>query len=308
VLDALDEARVPVAGLFEKSPHPAEFHGQPVKPLEALARLASDCVVVMASLAPAIELEATLSRVRALFAGRVLCLEQLLDLATLFKELSEPLDYKYDAFVLEEWCRHLDGETSPWHYLPPGFSLEGRTVLEFGPFEAHFSMMLMTHNPGRVIALEGRADNFAKTAVLKAYLDWPNYTLRFGDMHLLRELVPEPVDVIFCSGVLYHSEKPWWFLKSCMDKCDTLILSTHVASEHSPKPRRFKEVELETGPCRFEIFAEGGDNLSGLSGHSLWFSEEDLERFGEHHGFRYEKFNEWVNPHGLWICSLLTRR
>jgi len=38
-----------------------------------------------------------------------------------------------------------------------------------------------------VSALEGRAENFARVAVLKAFLDRPNDTLRFGDRHKFRE-------------------------------------------------------------------------------------------------------------------------
>ncbi len=127
-------------------------------------------------------------------------------------------------------------------------------------------------------------------------------------MHLFPSIVPESLDVIFCSGVLYHSEKPWWLLKTCMDHCDTIIVSGQVASEHSKAPRRFKEVTLDSGTYSFELFSEGGDNLSGLTGQSLWFHEDDLKHFVNHCGFHYEKYNEWVNPHGLWVCSLLTRK
>ncbi len=308
LFNVLQNAQVPLAGIYEKSPHAAELQGLEVRPLETLSEVDPKTVVVVASSASSIELEDTLTRINSVFKGQVLCLEHLLDLPGLFQALKTSLDYKYGPHILDEWAKQMNEPPSHWPHVPDGFSVEGKTVLEFGPFEGHFSMMLMSQKPKRVIGLEGRPDNYAKVALLKAYLDWSNYTLRFGDMHLFPSLVPEALDVIFCSGVLYHSEKPWWLLKSCMEKCDTIILSGHVSSEHSKKPQRFQNVELENGTFEFEVFAEGGDNLSGLTPHSLWFKEEDLISFVNHHGFQYEKYREWVNPHGLWICSQLTRK
>ncbi len=308
ILKILKDAEIIVTGIYDDTPHPTELGGKKVQPIQALSTIDPQPVVLVASLDSSIELEETLQRIQNVFPGRVLCLEHLLDLPTLFHDLKIPLDYKYNELLLSGWRKHLIEKPSPWQYLPPDFNLKNKTVLEFGPFEGHFSMMLMEQEPKRVIGLEGRSDNYAKTALLKAYMDWDNYTLRFGDMHLFPSIVPEPLDVIFCSGVLYHSEKPWWFLETCMNHCDTIILSSQVASKHSPEPRRFKEVTLDAGKFSFEIFSEGGDNLSGLSKQSLWFHEEDLAQFVEHHGFHYEKFNEWVNPHGLWICSILNRK
>ncbi len=307
LLKIIQQADLPLAGIFEKSPHPAELLGQEVQPLLALGQVASNVVVVVASSASSIELEETLNHIRTLFKGQVFCLEHLLDLPNLFEALKTPLDYKYGTHILDEWARQMNDAPSHWPHMPDGFSVEGKTVLEFGPFEGHFSMMLMSQKPKQVIGLEGRPDNYAKVALLKAYLDWSNYSLRFGDMHLFPSLVPETLDVIFCSGVLYHSEKPWWLLKTCMDKCDTVVLSGHVSSEHSRKPCKFQEVVLDNEMYTFEVFAEGGDNLSGLTQQSLWFKEEELKRFVNLNGFKYEKFREWVNPHGLWVCSLLTR-
>lgn len=307
LLKTLQTTEVPLIGIFEKSPHSADLQGMEVQPIEALSQVDPKTVVVVASSASSIDLEDTLTRIGSVFKGQVLCLEHLLDLPSLFQALKNPLDYKYGPHILDEWSKQMNDEPSHWPHMPDGFSVEGKTVLEFGPFEGHFSMMLMSQKPKRVIGLEGRPDNYAKVALLKAYLDWSQYTLRFGDMHLFPSLVPEALDVIFCSGVLYHSEKPWWFLKSCMGKCDTIIISGHVSSEHSKQPQRFQKVALENGDFEFEVFAEGGDNLSGLTQHSLWFKEDDLISFVNHNGFKYEKFREWVNPHGLWVCSLLTR-
>ncbi len=308
LLELLESEQLPCAGVFDKSPHPVRLENRSVASIEQLADLDPNTVVIVAASTTAIEQEETLRQVQHAFQGQVLCLDHLLGLPALFQALEAPLDYKYGAHILNELANQTSGVESYWPHMPDGFSVKGKTVLEFGPFEGHFSMMLMSQEPKRVIGVEGRADNYAKCALLKAHLDWSSYTLRFGDMHLFPGLVPEAIDVIFCSGVLYHSEKPWWFLKTCMDKCDTIILSTHVSSEHSPQPRRFREVTLDIGPCSFELFHEGGDNLSGLTGQSLWFQEPDLIRFVHHHGFEYEKYREWTNPHGLWICSLLTRR
>ncbi|MFQ5481491.1 MAG: class I SAM-dependent methyltransferase [Nitrospinaceae bacterium] len=308
LLAALAQGGAPLAGVFDRDPRPTRFQGCLVQPLEGLRELDPGTTAVIASPTASIQLEETLTRIRKIHAGPVLCLEQLLDLWTLFESLKTPLQYNYGDHILKTWGLILQAEPAAWNYLPPGLDIEGKTVLELGPFEGHFSMMLMQRRPQRVIGLEGRPENYAKAAVLKAYLDWSNYTLRFGDMHLLDSLVPEPVDMIFCSGVHYHSAKPWWFLETCMEKCGSIVLSGHVASTHSPPGRRRREVALDAGVYSFEVFPEGGDPLSGLTPYSLWFQEKDLIHFVESRGFRYEKFNEWVNPHGLWVCSHLTRK
>lgn len=311
VLEAIKHTEIPFLGVFEITEPgcPSEFHGFPVQPIEKLSKLTAADVVLIASSAQATELYDTFTQIQSLCPARVLNLRMLLDTFFLREELKPLLKFEYDDFLFLQNRFPEDGQLVNWYPLPPGVDFKDKTVLELGPFEGQVSAMIVNQAPKKVIALEARPVNFAKTSVIRSLYNWKNYELILGDMHLFPQLVEEELDIIFCSGVLYHSAKPWWLLKSCLDHCENIVLCTHVTSEHSPAPRAYREVALESGVYRFEVRREFGwdDGLSGVTSESLWFAEEDLIRFVNYHGFQYERYSMDVNTAGLLIRSVITR-
>ncbi|MBI4383446.1 MAG: class I SAM-dependent methyltransferase [Nitrospinae bacterium] len=312
LIGALENTDVPVVGVYERPPfrEPSIIRGHPLRPIEELSRLDPDDAIVIASSAEATQLYDTIALVQSLCPCRTLHLKSLLDVFLLREELKIPLQFQFDEFLFGRGLFPEPGESPFWHPIPPKIDFRDKTVLELGPFEGNVSSLIMAQNPKKVIGLEARPLNYAKFSVMRSLHNWKNYHLLLGDMHLFPQLVREKIDIIYCSGVLYHSEKPWWLLKSCLDQCDTVVLGTHVASEFSRHPRITEEVVLESGTYRFEIYPEKGwnDGLAGVAPKSLWFTEEDLVRFAGFYGFRFERYDSFVSPPtGLWIHGLITK-
>lgn len=310
LLETIEHGDILIRGVFEteKFRNQTEFKGYPVRPLQELKELDSEDVVIIASSAEATDLYETFMAIQSCCRCKVIHLKTLLDVYLLMKELKEPLQFKFDQFLFGRGFANLDYEDPYWHPVPPDVDFSNKTVLELGPFEGNNSVMLMGFKPKKVIGLEGRPLNFAKVSVIKALYGWENYSLILGDMHVFPQLVKEKIDIIFCSGVFYHSPQPWWLLKTCMEHCDTIVLCGHISSEHSTHQRRFQEVSLESGRYRFEIYPECGDDFSGLTNHSLWFKEDDLIHFLDYYGFTYKKYHSTVNSTGLWIFSVVIKK
>lgn len=309
LLSAIENKDIVFRGIFQSNRFHdlPSFKGHTVRPLRDLSECDKEDVVIIASTASMTELRETYLEIQSHCSCRILPIKFLMVFFEIITELKEPLNYKFEKFIFDRWYINNTHNLELYNLLLNGIDLKDKTVLELGPFEGNNSMALMEFGPRKVIGIEARPSNYAKIAVLKSLLGWDNYSLLLGDMHIFPQLINEKIDIIFCSGVFYHTDQPWWLLKTCMDNCDTILLLGHVSSKHSPQPRQFKQVVLESGTYEFEIYNELGDNLSGVQSQSLWFKEKDLVHFLDYHGFGYKKYNSWVNTDGLWICSRVNR-
>lgn len=310
LLEAIANKDIPIAGVYERDNNNSSLQGHPIQNIQAMSQLKPADVVIIASSAEATDLHDTFMLIKSICSSKIFHIKSFFDAYMLFEELKTPLQIQFDHYTFNRGLFPYPGEGFFWHDMPPGVELKNKVVLELGPFEGHDTVMIMAQKPKKVIGLEARPLNYAKIAVLRTLHNWQNHELILGDMHLFPELVKDKIDVIFCSGVLYHSPKPWWLLKSCMDRCDTIVLCGHVASEFSQQPRKTKEVKLESGKYQFEIYPEYGwnDGLSGVTGYSLWFTEKDLARFLGYYGFQFNKYDSHVNSTGLWIFGVATKK
>lgn len=312
LLNVVQNTDIPFAGIYEQARFQTrnDLNGLPIRPIAELKKLKADDVVVVASSMPATELQDTYALIRSLCPCRVVDFKILTDLFQIGTGLQKPLDIQFGDFLFGRGLQPLPGEYPYWQPLPPKVDFTGKVVLELGPFEGNNSVMLMALNPKKVIGIEARPVNYAKHAVMQSLYGWTNYTLMLGDMHLFPQMIREKIDIIFCSGVFYHSNKPWWLLQSCMEHCDTILLNGHVASDKRPTGHKTRTVTLESGTYEFEIYPEygWGDPLSGVISDSLWFKEADLIRFLDYYGFRYEKYSSTLNPTGYWIDSVVTKK
>jgi len=311
LLKAIEDTDIPVIGVYEGAGFTENkiFQGHPVRPLKELSRLNSNDAVVIASSAEATDLYDTFMTIKSFCPCKTIHLKSLMNVFSIANELKEPLRFEFDDFLFGPGLLPLEKESPYWHPVPPDVDFKGKTVLELGPFEGHDTVMLMDQKPRKVIGIEARPLNYAKISVMRSLYNWPNYELILGDMHLFPQLIKEKPDIIFCSGVFYHSDKPWWLLESCMQHSDTIVLCGHISSEHSCPNRQFREVALESGTYSFEIYPECGwdDGLSGVTNESLWFKEKDLVHFFDYHGFRFHKYSTHVNRLGEWMMSVLTK-
>ncbi|MFQ5449706.1 MAG: class I SAM-dependent methyltransferase [Nitrospinaceae bacterium] len=310
LLKILGGTEIPVLGVYEVDAfrHQKFFEGHAVRSLNELSLLKPEDVVVIASSAEATELYDTFQKIRSLCPCRTIHLKTLLGTYSLIEELRDPLIFRFDDFLFGRGLSPLEEESPYWHPVPPGVDFQNKTVLELGPFEGNNTVMLMSLKPKKVISLEARPLNYAKTSVMRSLYKWQNHELVLGDMHLFPHLIKDEIDIIFCSGVFYHSDKPWWLLQTCMQHSETIVLCGHVASGDSPPGRKTRDVTLESGTYHFEEYPEDGDGLSGLTPCSLWFAEKDLIRFLNYYGFHYESYGSTViEGTGLWIFSVVTK-
>lgn len=312
LLQSIGDTDISLIGVYEGAGFVENqiFQGHTVKPLKELSRLNANDVVVIASSAEATELYDTFMTIQSLCACKTIHLKTLMNVFSIIDELKEPLRFQFDEFIFGRGRLPLKNESPYWHPVPPDVDFKDKTVLELGPFEGHDTVMLMDQKPKKVIGIEARPINYAKISVTRSLYNWSNYELILGDMHLFPELIDEKLDIIFCAGVFYHTDKPWWLLENCMRHSDTIVLCGHISSEHSRPDRQFREVALESGTYSFEIYPEYGwdDGLSGVTRDSLWFKEKDLVHFLDYHGFSFNKYSTHVNHLGEWMMSIVARK
>src|SRR5262245_18242299 len=63
------------------------------------------------------------------------------------------------------------------------FSLSGKRVIEFGPFDGAQTAGLVHHGVRELVCVEARAENFTKTLIAKQVFGWDNVRLVMDDMH-----------------------------------------------------------------------------------------------------------------------------
>ena len=273
---------IPIVGIFENGESKANsiVNGRTVYPIEELAELNPNDVVIIASSANATDLYETFTRIQSLCPSKVLPMKSLMDSYLLREVLKEPLGFAYDEYLFGRGLFPQDGEYPYWHHVfPYTIDLSGKTVLELGPFEANNTVMPMAKNPKKVIGIEAKPLNFAKISVMQSFYNWKNFELILGDMHIFPQLLKDKIDIIYCSGVLYHSDKPWWLLKTCMENCNTVILGSIVSSEYQSGHRETVKVDIDEESYHLEVRKEDEKCHSGLKRKSLLFSEEELIRF-----------------------------
>ena len=138
-----------------------------------------------------------------------------------------------------------------------------KDVLELGSFEANHTFRLAP-NLNSVTTIEGRHENQAKAEWVKEWFNIDNVKAYVCDV---RDTIIPKSEAIYCSGLLYHLDKPIAFLKKLSKATNRLFLWTHVA--HGVETN-----EGHAGKWMPEFGYE--DMLSGLQPRSFWLTEEEL--------------------------------
>lgn len=172
-----------------------------------------------------------------------------------------------------------------------------RTVLELGSCEGYVSFNL-ARRVERVVAIEGRAENFEKARFLQRFLD-PDNRVQFiqGNVERYNLASLGAFDVVWCSGLLYHLPQPWLLIKQMPLVSNNLFLSTHYCLDT-------EVTEIQQGFAG-RWFQEGGqaDPLSGLSPRSFWLTIGSLVYLLSSAGYTTIKIlrNSSDNPAGAVV-------
>jgi 2-polyprenyl-3-methyl-5-hydroxy-6-metoxy-1,4-benzoquinol methylase len=204
------------------------------------------------------------------------------------------------TIAIKSLVRHLAEGAQPLRILDLG-SLEGGLSLE------------LAREGWDVTGVEGRASNFEKAELIRAYFGLENLHFQLRDVKTLDSARDGQFDVIVCCGLLYHLDNPFEFLETLATLCapgGLLFIDTHVAPDeravsfgtHADQLSEpvMLEHKLRTYDGRWFAEPQGGTVLdqqwSAISNDSsFWPSRRALIRGVYHAGFRsiMELFGMW---------------
>jgi hypothetical protein len=181
-------------------------------------------------------------------------------------------------------------------YLLYFLDLRDLRVLELGPRDGHQSVMLEKLGAVEVVALEGRPENLEHCLRTKERYALDRTTFHLADVEALAEgrLAPPfegTFDLVYCTGLLYHLQKPAHVLEWCSRQAPALFLQTHYVEEAAADRYRrpgFHETTYRHGGHEYRAKAfeeEAGNPRAGLRATSIWLYERDLLAAIERAGF-----------------------
>ena len=179
-------------------------------------------------------------------------------------------------------------------------SLEHRSVLELGPYEAYNTFQLSQLGAHPITAVEGSNINYLKCLIAKETLGIRAKFLH-GDIRAYVESTTEAYDVCWLSGVLYHQLDPLKLLKAVARICTHAYIWTHYFDERIPNnpsryplfdSRRDVERDVDGYRCvhhyRSYGFRSGGPPIlfsGGSSPFSYWLAKDDILGYLDTLGF-----------------------
>jgi hypothetical protein len=171
--------------------------------------------------------------------------------------------------------------------LPGGFA--DLTLLELGPYEAYSTWQFERLGAKSVTAIEASDVNYLKALVVKEVTGL-KAKLLFGDFAAYLERTTERFDLVWASGVLYHSTEPVRLIDLISRVTDAVFLHTHyyapriaVSSPHAysffePTRNRTARVNGRDVPLHYKAYGQlkRGTFSGGPADHSYWMEKEDI--------------------------------
>lgn len=163
-------------------------------------------------------------------------------------------------------------------WLPTG----NNKILELGPCEGYYSVRLCGDQRVKsVLSLEGNEKNIEKTKFIININGLENFEIHSSNLETDDLNKYGKFSGIFCAGVLYHLQNPWFLLNNMSKVSDYLFLDTHYA-EHG-----VTEVNGFTGT----VFEEQiGNPFAGMSKRSFWPEFKSLIKMANQFGWKLAKF------------------
>jgi len=170
--------------------------------------------------------------------------------------------------------------------LPNGF--RGLSILELGPYEAYTAWQFERLGARSVTAIEASDLNYLKSLVVKEVTGLRARFL-FGDFMEYLERCPDRYDLVWASGVLYHSSNPLRLIAAIARVTDTVFLHTHyfvegaAASAHARsffEPAR--DVRARAGGREITLHYKAYGQLKrgaysgGPAGYAYWLERDDI--------------------------------
>jgi hypothetical protein len=190
--------------------------------------------------------------------------------------------------------------------LEGGF--HGLDVLELGPFEGYDTYLFERLGARHVTAVEGNNVNFLKCLLLKDVLKL-RVELCHGDVRGFLRTTTRNFELIWASGVLYHSDDPLDLLQLATQRADRLFIWTHYFPDSVVHPERAVHfppdgvvTRLVNGTTytlhRQNYFGTSGDQPlplhweGGTQLHSYWLEREGILGYLRDLGFSRISIND----------------
>jgi hypothetical protein len=167
--------------------------------------------------------------------------------------------------------------------------LRNATVLELGPLEGYFSVLLEKLGVTRSVAVEARHENLTKCLHVQQLFGLDKTQFVQHDIERLVRGDEKPAfsgsfDFVFALGVLYHLRDPVQALRWTAEIAPALFLGTHYIERRDERrypERLFTEwsVPGANGDYTGKLFADSPDSSAGgLVAESFWLDEDSLLR------------------------------
>jgi hypothetical protein len=171
--------------------------------------------------------------------------------------------------------------------LPGGFS--GLSILELGPYEAYTTWQFERLGAKKVTTVESSDLNYLKALVVKEVTGLRARML-YGDAAAYLAETTGRFDLVWASGVLYHSTDPVRLLELIARATDTIFLHTHYydrriesSSAHAyaffePSRNRTARIGDRDRTLHYKAYgqAKRGQFSGGPSDHAYWMEKDDL--------------------------------
>ena len=116
-------------------------------------------------------------------------------------------------------------------------------ILDVGCLEGGYAATFARLGAREVVGLEIRDVNLARCRFLQERLGLSNLSFVKGDAKTMSRDELGVFDLVFASGILYHLDDPFDFVRRCSElTTDMLLLDTHVASLHAYAHRCSREL------------------------------------------------------------------
>ena len=114
-----------------------------------------------------------------------------------------------------------------------GGTFEGKRVLDLGCLEGGFTIGFAKYGAKEAVGIEARRLNIERCNLVKELLGMKNVNFIRQNAKNIHKGDLGTFDDIFLSGLLYHIDDPYTFLKQCYELLVTdgiMIIDTHIAS------------------------------------------------------------------------------
>lgn len=212
------------------------------------------------------------------YLDRVIGIYELVLPFTMIPMAQSSLNYFLKS--LEEISPYYLGEKyfGPIDKLNEIFSLGGKKVIEFGPFDGCQTAGLVNSGVKSLTCIEARAENAIKTMIARYVFAWDNVELVMDDFHNVERVKYGTYDLAFAHGVYYHSISPFLFLENLLSLSKTIFLGGFCATDSLPEGN-YEILEYDNKKYRVKMYKETHHFTAGVNKIGYFFHKDDLMNF-----------------------------